>query len=153
MGEARDGAATMGQLLRGYRERALLTQERLAEVAGLSVRTVRGLELGQVRRPRMGSIRDLAAALELDDDEREALVLAVRATEPPAVRRPAQHPSQLPMDVADFTGRAAHVQTLLNQFGDEAPPGAMVICALAGRGGVGKTAMAVHVAHQLRALP
>ncbi len=40
-----------GRLLREHRRRALLSQERLAERAGLSVRTVRDLERGAVRRP------------------------------------------------------------------------------------------------------
>jgi ribosome-binding protein aMBF1 (putative translation factor) len=40
-----------GGLLRAYRERALLSQERLAERSGLSARVIRDLETGRVRRP------------------------------------------------------------------------------------------------------
>jgi DNA-binding SARP family transcriptional activator len=58
-------------------------------------------------------------------------------------------PCQLPPDVDDFTGRqaiVAQVQQLLE--GEQAT--AIVISAIAGKAGVGKTALAVHVAHRLR---
>ena len=58
-------------------------------------------------------------------------------------------PCQLPPDVDDFTGRQAaiaHVQGLLAR--EQAT--AIVISAIAGKAGVGKTALAVRVAHRLR---
>ena len=58
-------------------------------------------------------------------------------------------PCQLPPDVDDFTGReavVAQVQRLLE--GDRST--AIVISAIAGKAGVGKTALAVRVAHRLR---
>jgi tetratricopeptide (TPR) repeat protein len=61
-------------------------------------------------------------------------------------------PAQLPPDTADFTGRAGAVEQLCDVLGAEpAPgrPGAVAISVLAGMGGVGKTALAVHVAHRL----
>ena len=51
-------AAETGQLaglLREFRQRALLTQEELAERAQVSVGTIRGVEAGRIRRPRSGS--------------------------------------------------------------------------------------------------
>ena len=51
-----------GELLRRHRLAAGLTQEALAERAGLGVRTVQGLEEGE-HRPRRESARQLAAAL------------------------------------------------------------------------------------------
>jgi DNA-binding XRE family transcriptional regulator len=51
---------SFGGLLRAHRERALLSQEQLAERAGLSARTIRELEAGRVRRPRGTSVRLLA---------------------------------------------------------------------------------------------
>ncbi|WP_370944115.1 tetratricopeptide repeat protein [Amycolatopsis sp. cg5] len=53
-----------GQALRASRLRAGLTQRKLAEQAGVSLRTIRHIEQGQVERPRQDSIRRLAAALE-----------------------------------------------------------------------------------------
>ncbi|TDD04275.1 hypothetical protein E1292_19215 [Nonomuraea deserti] len=55
-------------------------------------------------------------------------------------------PNLLPADIADFTGRAAEAEILtevLSARGGTAPPVALV----SGPGGVGKTTLAVHVAH------
>jgi hypothetical protein len=60
------------------------------------------------------------------------------------------HPSplnQLPADVADFAGRRAQMEKLLSVL--SAPGGRVAISAIDGMGGLGKTTLAVHVAHQL----
>lgn len=57
-------------------------------------------------------------------------------------------PDQLPADIPDFTGRAEHVRELRNRLGAESE--ALPVCLVTGFGGVGKTSLAVHVAHQLR---
>ncbi|MFD0349015.1 BTAD domain-containing putative transcriptional regulator [Kitasatospora aburaviensis] len=59
-------------------------------------------------------------------------------------------PAQLPADVSDFSGRTGLVadlsSVLMNATGQ-----AVVVTSLAGIGGVGKTTLAVHVAHRVRA--
>ncbi|WP_312866151.1 AfsR/SARP family transcriptional regulator [Streptomyces boluensis] len=55
-------------------------------------------------------------------------------------------PQQLPARVPDFTGRASFV-TELSEFLSSAEGRVMAVSALAGMGGVGKTTLAVHVAH------
>ncbi|SEQ09682.1 DNA-binding transcriptional activator of the SARP family [Lentzea xinjiangensis] len=57
-------SADLGQALRGSRLRIGLTQRKLAEQAGVSLRTVRHIEQGHVVRPRRNSIRRLADVLE-----------------------------------------------------------------------------------------
>ncbi|MFJ9619197.1 CHAT domain-containing protein [Streptomyces noursei] len=78
-----------GPLLRRLRHEAGITQEGLAERAGVGVRTVRGLESGERVEPRVTTVRLLADALGLAPEEREELLAAVSApyAEPVARRR------------------------------------------------------------------
>jgi hypothetical protein len=66
---------------------------------------------------------------------------------------PAQRLAQLPADLADFTGRLRPVKNLVDLLSAESgpQPGAAAIALVTGAGGVGKTTLAVHVAHQVRA--
>ncbi|MFI2209240.1 AfsR/SARP family transcriptional regulator [Streptomyces sp. NPDC020141] len=72
---------------------------------------------------------------------------AAVATPTPA---PAPTPAQLPADIADFTGRERLADGLAAALDAPAGP-AVPIVAISGMGGTGKTALAVHVAHRLRA--
>ncbi len=73
-------------------------------------------------------------------------VLAAPAP-PPVARRP----SQLPADIADFTGREAEVASICATLAaPERGAGAVSIAAITGQAGVGKSALAVHVGHELR---
>lgn len=58
---------------------------------------------------------------------------------------------QLPMDIAEFTGRQAELAALqaLAAGGERELPGTVVISAIEGMAGVGKTRLAVHLAHRL----
>jgi tetratricopeptide (TPR) repeat protein/transcriptional regulator with XRE-family HTH domain len=160
------GEESFGWLLRAYRERGLLSQERLGERSGLSARTIRDLEAGRVRRPRGASVRLLADALGLAGSEREQFEEAARPllSAGPRRARPVASapgsvaPFQLPPDVADFVGRPELVcrlrQLLARSHDDpvgESDAGAVVVSAIDGKAGVGKSALAVHVAHRLAA--
>ena len=56
--------------VREHRHAMVLTQEELAERAGVSVRCIRKIETGRVVLPRQSTLRQLADALELTGDER-----------------------------------------------------------------------------------
>jgi DNA-binding SARP family transcriptional activator len=78
------------------------------------------------------------------------------ATDAPAVAAtgPLRRPTQLPADISDFTGRGSHVKHLSEMLVQDAAgssPGAVRIAVVAGAGGLGKTTLAVHAAHQVRA--
>ncbi|MFC7866413.1 BTAD domain-containing putative transcriptional regulator [Streptomyces murinus] len=70
--------------------------------------------------------------------------------EPPAAP---VRPAQLPASVPDFTGRASFVDELSAVLASavETEGSVMAVSAMAGIGGVGKTTLAVHVAHRARA--
>jgi predicted ATPase/transcriptional regulator with XRE-family HTH domain len=149
----------LGNLLRRYREIAGLSQEALAERAGISPRGLLYMERG-VRRPYPATLRRLADALSLTTLEREGLMLAGRqesaaappatqdTVEPPAARRTARqaaapvtsHVHNLPASLSSFIGREhtqARVHTLLVSHR---------LVTLVGAGGVGKTRLALAVA-------
>ncbi len=63
---------------------------------------------------------------------------------------PAFQPAQLPADVAGFTGRLSDLFVLDEILVDGHASPTLVISAIAGTAGVGKTALAVHWAHRIR---
>src|SRR4051794_32409748 len=73
MDKAMDGATSFGERLRALREAAGLTQEELAERAGLTADGIGALERGTRRRPYPHTLRALAEGLALTESERAAL--------------------------------------------------------------------------------
>jgi transposase len=69
---------SFGALLRACRHRANMSQEQLAARAELSERTVRDLEAGRVRSPRIDTVRLLADALQLTGPQRTSWFEAAR---------------------------------------------------------------------------
>ncbi len=193
-----------GQLLRSLRTKALLSQEQLAQLSSLGVRTIRDLEGGRVSCPRGKSVRLLAAALGLVGEARQVFELTSRTPRvtPPAdrerlspvvslptidglsaagmhqpaaeghtgwpagtlrtdghvtiARQPALPasgewavPAHLPMDTPVFAGRAGELAQLdaLVERADNGPT--VVVAAVGGGPGVGKTTLAVHWAHRV----
>jgi DNA-binding SARP family transcriptional activator len=65
------------------------------------------------------------------------------------VSQPAPVPAQLPADVAHFTGRADQLNALTELAGRAGST--VVVSAIGGSAGIGKTALAVHWAHQAAA--
>ena len=92
--ERRD-PSRVGELVRRHRIGAALSQEALAERAGLSVRAISDLERGVHRVPRLETVRLLAEALRLDAADRAELLAAAHplATVPVALGiRVSRHP-------------------------------------------------------------
>ena len=148
-----------GALLRQHRLAVGLTQEALAERAGLGVRSIQDLERG-VAHPRADTTERLLAALDLHGETRTRFAALAR----PAPRRRrlylvGQQPAEaamparatggstlpLPVALTSFVGRErelAEVQRLL---------ATARLVTLTGAGGVGKTRLAQEVAAALGA--
>ena len=170
-------AADFADLLRQLRTHAALTQEELAAAAGVGVNTVADLEQRRHQRTHKPTAERLADALGLPGQVRDLFIAAARGRTPaatvlaamaghdstvvisprwtPAPRSGIPVPRQLPADVAAFTGREtelAELDFLLPGSGQEQPgraEGPVVISAIAGTAGVGKTALVVHWAHRV----
>ncbi|MBA2692194.1 MAG: helix-turn-helix transcriptional regulator [Rubrobacter sp.] len=68
-----------------------MTQEELASRSGLGVRTISNLERGVNKTPYQNTVRRLADALELPDDERASLSASARPLAP-HFPSPTSHP-------------------------------------------------------------
>ncbi|WP_052395017.1 helix-turn-helix transcriptional regulator [Kutzneria sp. 744] len=154
------GSDAFGELLRECRLAVGWTQDELAGRSGVSAHSISVLEAGR-RQPRLSSVGMLAEALGLDPGRREQLLAAARnAVAPPAPISPPEPPPapqvddrpsipvprQLPCAVAGFTGRTAQLKELTSLLDRD---DAVVIAAINGSAGVGKTALAVHWSHQV----
>lgn len=154
-------------------EHRLVAVERLAELRldlGEAAATVAELAGHVVEHPMRESLRALliralhgsgrtADALGVFEDGRALLADQLGVDPGPELRalherllrseeapeRPAPGPCFLPFDANDFTGRTAEVDVMLA----DARAGAPAVFAVEGMGGIGKTALVVHVAHRL----
>jgi len=144
--DATSSTVTRRQRLIQRRKALGLTQEALAELVDVGRSTVVRWERGESEP--LPSIRArLARALKVSTESLESLLAAGDG------RDAGVAPRQLPAAVADFTGRAAELRRLTQVLDAAAAsrPGTVVISAISGMAGVGKTALALHWAHQVAA--
>jgi tetratricopeptide (TPR) repeat protein/transcriptional regulator with XRE-family HTH domain len=146
---AQDAGAARRERLARRRKALGMTQETLAGLLGVERTTVVRWERGETEplpriRLRLASALRISAGQlgELLDDGAQAADRDGTAT---------TVPRQLPAAVADFIGQDAALATLTRIL-DEAGtgvPGTVVISAIGGTAGIGKTALALHWAHQV----
>jgi transcriptional regulator with XRE-family HTH domain/tetratricopeptide (TPR) repeat protein len=144
------GHPSFGEVLRGHRRAARLTLEQLAEVSGVSARTLSDMERGRSKGPQHRTVTALADALALEGDARKQLVELARDGR---LRDHWARPAglcELPRLVDDFTGRAAELVWMSELVYAESAPGAGVTGLITGSGGMGKTTLAIRAAHMLR---
>jgi predicted ATPase/transcriptional regulator with XRE-family HTH domain len=138
-----------GALLRRLRTAAALSQEELAERAGLSVRGLSDLERSVHRTPRPETVRLLADALALAESERAELCAAARPEpmEPMAAGPIGLSPfDPLPSAPTRLIGREAEMAVLTDLLATH--DGRLV--TLTGAGGTGKTRLAQAAAAKMR---
>jgi DNA-binding CsgD family transcriptional regulator/transcriptional regulator with XRE-family HTH domain len=144
-------------LLRQLRSEAKLTQEELAEAAGLSPRAISDLERGINRTARKDTAMLLAGALGVAESVVALFVEAARGRTPAAdvldaIRRSGWWPGggrrltwNIPARNPAFTGREDLLATVRQRLQAGHAAAAQ---ALYGMGGVGKTQLAVEYAHR-----
>jgi len=136
-------------MLRRYRFSNGLTQETLAQRAGLSVRAIADLERGVRRYPYPDTIERLAAALGLTTEERQALAQSAQRPAGPALltrvaSRSRSDCSNLPRPLTSFVGREDEIEHVLALTRDAR------LLTLSGPAGVGKTRLAIEVGRRSR---
>lgn len=134
------------ELLRQRRRAAGLTQAELASRAGLAIRTVRDAERGRTTRPQRTTAVLMANALGLVGGERAEFVAATRGERPVGLGSLTGR-GGIPLPLAPpLVGREADLQELAKLL---AEPAAARPITLTGLAGVGKSALALAVAHRV----
>nr|WP_133805621.1 helix-turn-helix domain-containing protein [Kribbella sp. VKM Ac-2527] len=141
-----DGRRSFADLLLDLRVQAGLSQEELAERAGLSVRTIRELEAGRVARPRKDSVRLLAKGLGLQEGDAERFLAAaghaivrpvVSVADPAPIGLRWRGTRPIPDGLVGREEELLELEDLLRQNR---------LVTLVGPGGVGKTELALAAA-------
>ena len=139
-------------LLRDLRLRAGLSQEELAERAGISARSISDIERGDQVRPFPATVRRLAEGLGLDPQEQARFTecLLARSLPTPERRGSAtldrtQRAGGLPHSLTTLIGREREIAAILGLLAADVPR----LLVLTGPGGVGKTRLAVEVGWRL----
>ena len=139
-------ATSFGSRLRRLREAAGLSQEELASKAGLSARAISVLERGERKRPYPHTVRSIADALALTEEERVALFTAVpgRSAAAPALSGTGLPPTP----TTALVGRARDLKGVANFLGQSG----VRLLTLTGTGGVGKTRLAMEAVREAAGL-
>src|SRR5215217_5950200 len=138
----RHSSPSFGAHLRRLREAAGLTQEELASRSSLSAKAISMLERGERKRPYPHTIRSLADALELSEEERANLLAAVpkRGSAATSSASTTVSKSNLPTPSTPLLGRERELVEISNFLPE------VRLLTLTGTGGVGKTRLAVQAA-------
>jgi predicted ATPase/transcriptional regulator with XRE-family HTH domain len=148
---AEAGSGNFGVSLRRLRLSVGLTQEALAERAGISAKAVGELERDPTRSPRLDTVTLLADALGLDVEGRTQLLAVARPGDvvPASPFASGGGLADFPRPLTPLFGRegVADAVAELVRRGERSEGSRLVV--LTGPGGVGKTRLAIAVADQV----
>jgi transcriptional regulator with XRE-family HTH domain len=139
-----EGPLDFRGLLQRHRRARGLTQEELADRAGIGVRTLSDLERGVHQTARRSTVRRLAGALGLGGAELVAFEAA--ATGEPGAAPTGLPPLFDPLPEGPFVGRRSELERLCGVWDASVARGRMV--TVAGEAGIGKTRLAAEAAHR-----
>ena len=129
----------LGRLVRRHRDLAGLTQEALAERAGISARAVSDIERGLRSTVYVDTATRLADALALDGASRQQFEATARGRHATAGRLDA---GRLPVPLTRLIGRERELEWIVERL--RSPE--VRLMTLTGTGGIGKTRLAVEAA-------
>jgi transcriptional regulator with XRE-family HTH domain len=139
----------LGELLRRHRRGAGLTQEELAERAGVSTRTVSDVERGLRDRVYRDTAARIAVALGMGAADRALFEAAARGRSPGSGpgrqwREPLR--TALPVPLTRLIGRERELAAVLTSFRESG----LRLLTLTGAGGIGKTRLAIEATSAAR---
>jgi tetratricopeptide (TPR) repeat protein/transcriptional regulator with XRE-family HTH domain len=148
-----------GEIVRRHRRTMGLSQAELAERSGISVRSIGSIETGRVAAVRPATARLLADAFGLRGADRDRFCQASTSSpvQEAGTDAAGRHedavaplpPHQLPPAPRHFAGRAAELRAMTAALEDATDGAAVLVTAVDGTAGIGKTALALHWAHQV----
>lgn len=134
----------LGETLRKLRQAAGMTQEELAERAGISARAVSDTERGLRTAVHAHTARRLSAALGLAGEARDTFEALARGR--PAREPPASPASTLPEVPTPLLGRSCELQAITAALTGRG----IRLLTLTGPGGIGKTRLAAEAASRVQ---
>ncbi|WP_351237558.1 BTAD domain-containing putative transcriptional regulator [Streptomyces sp. NPDC002133] len=153
------GCERQTEALNAYEDMRVRLRDELGVDPGEELRRVYEAVLRQddayLLRPAAPRAQSLSKRILRDDPAASVLIRpgpAGQSARPPRDST-APAPAELPHNTAGFAGRAgelARLHALLPPEQDRGPANTVVISAIGGAAGIGKTALAVHWAHQVR---